>query len=163
MSSLFDLSGKVVLVTGATGGLGLAISQAMFGRVDVLVCNAGVQGPAGSIADADWDKVMGINLRSAMRLCKLLIPRMANNGGGSVILMASIAGLRGNKAIGLYALSKAALAQLARNLVVELGPQGVPVNAISPGRDRTPLSTGLMADSDFMRRRLAATPLRRVG
>lgn len=220
MSSLFDLSGKVVLVTGATGGLGLAISRAMsaqgatvlvsdrdasaceklaaelsqdakpcfalpadlgdplqikvladtaikkLGCVDVLVCNAGVQGPAGPIADitdADWDKVMGINLRSAMRLCKQLVPHMAHNGGGSVILMASIAGLRGNKAIGLYGLSKAALAQLARNLAVEWGPQGVRVNAISPGLIRTPLSTGLMADATFMQRRLAATPLRRVG
>ncbi|MES2944489.1 MAG: SDR family oxidoreductase [Pseudomonadota bacterium] len=220
MSSLFDLSGKVVLVTGATGGLGLAISGAMsaqgatvlvsdkdadaceklaaelsqgtkpcfalpadlgeasqvdaladaaiekFGCVDGLVCNAGVQGPAGpitAITDDDWDKVMNINLRSAMRLCKQLIPQMANNGGGSVTLMASIAGLRGNKAIGLYGLSKAALAQLARNLAVEWGPQGVRVNAISPGLIRTPLSSGLMVDASFMQRRLAATPLRRVG
>jgi NAD(P)-dependent dehydrogenase (short-subunit alcohol dehydrogenase family) len=77
--------------------------------------------------------------------------------------MSSIAGLRGNRAIGLYGLSKAALAQLARNLAVEWGPQGLRVNAVSPGLVRTPLSTQLMADEAFMKRRMQATPLRRVG
>jgi NAD(P)-dependent dehydrogenase (short-subunit alcohol dehydrogenase family) len=88
---------------------------------------------------------------------------MAARGGGSVVLMSSIAGLRGNGSIGLYGLSKAALAQLARNLAVEWGPQGVRVNAVSPGLIRTPLAAGLLGDDAFMARRLQATPLRRVG
>lgn len=136
------------------------------GAVDILVCNAGVQGPAGPLAaatDADWQQVMEINLRAAVRLSGRLIPRMAERGTGSVVLLSSIAGLRGNRSIGLYGLSKAALAQLARNLAVEWGPQGVRVNAISPGLIRTPLAAGLLADADFMQRRLHATPLRRVG
>lgn len=213
---LFDLTGQRVLLTGATGGLGRAIAQAMAARgaqllvsdvdpsacealaaelsppgtalladlssagaalglaeaalqcggVDVLVCNAGVQGPAGPLGDttdADWDRVMDINLRSAVALSNALAPHMAQRGGGSIVLMASIAGLRGNRSIGLYGLSKAALAQLARNLAVEWGPQGVRVNAISPGLIETPLAHQPMADADFMRRRLAMTPLRRVG
>lgn len=136
------------------------------GAVDVLVCNAGVQGPAGPLlaaGDADWQQVMDVNLRAATRLCAGLLPGMAARGGGSVVLMASIAGLRGNRAIGLYGLSKAALAQLARNLAVEWGPQGVRVNAVAPGLIRTPLAAGLLADEAFMARRLQATPLRRVG
>lgn len=136
------------------------------GAVDVLVCNAGVQGPAGPLlaaSDADWQQVLDINLRAAARLCAGLVPGMAARGGGSVVLMSSIAGLRGNRAIGLYGLSKAALAQLARNLAVEWGPQGVRVNAVAPGLIRTPLSASLMADEAFMARRLQATPLRRVG
>ena len=107
--------------------------------------------------------MLDINLRAAARLCAGLVPGMAARGGGSVVLMSSIAGLRGNRAIGLYGLSKAALAQLARNLAVEWGPQGVRVNAVAPGLIRTPLSASLMADEAFMARRLQATPLRRVG
>lgn len=220
MHDLFDLSGKVALVTGATGGLGSAIVQAMaesgacvlvsdlnaeaceqranrlngqgykahavpcdlsqtseidklienceaaFTKIDLLVCNAGVQGPAGpidAISDNDWDLVMGVNLRSALHLTTRVIRGMAERGEGSVILMSSIAGLRGNKAIGLYGLSKAGLAQLARNLAVEWGPKGVRVNSISPGLIHTPLATSLMENTDFMQRRLSMTPLRRVG
>lgn len=136
------------------------------GRIDVLVCNAAVQGPAGPIGEtsaADWQQVMGINLESDLSLSSRVILGMARRGGGAVILMSSIAGLRGNGAIGLYGLSKAALAQLARNLAVEWGPKGVRVNAISPGLIRTPLAARLLADEGFMERRLSLTPLRRVG
>lgn len=135
-------------------------------RIDILVCNAGVQGPAGPLgesSDADWQRVMDTNLRSALWLCSAVIPGMAARGAGSVILMSSIAGIRGNKSIGLYGLSKAALAQLARNLAVEWGPAGVRVNAISPGLIRTPLAEPLLTNSAFMERRLALTPLRRIG
>lgn len=220
MNNLFNLNGKVALITGATGGLGSAIVQAMaesgacvlvsdlnadaceqsvnrltgegfkahavpcdlsqiteidtlvkhceseFGRIDLLVCNAGVQGPAGpidAISADDWELVMGVNLKSALHLSTRVIQGMAERGEGSVILMSSIAGLRGNKAIGLYGLSKAGLAQLARNLAVEWGPKGVRVNAISPGLIRTPLATSLLENSEFMERRLSMTPLRRVG
>jgi NAD(P)-dependent dehydrogenase (short-subunit alcohol dehydrogenase family) len=143
-----------------------AAAQQLTGGIDILVCNAGVQGPAGAIGastDEDWQQVMDTNLRSALWLTSALLPGMAQRGGGSVVLMSSIAGLRGNKAIGLYGLSKAALAQLARNLAVEWGPKNIRVNAISPGLIRTPLAAGLMADEAFMQRRLALTPLRRVG
>ena len=135
-------------------------------RIDILVCNAGVQGSVGPLSetsDADWHRVMDTNLRSALWLCSAVIPGMAARGAGSVILMSSIAGIRGNKSIGLYGLSKAALAQLARNLAVEWGPSGVRVNAISPGLIRTPLAEPLLTNSAFMERRLALTPLRRIG
>lgn len=138
----------------------------VFGRIDTLVCNAGMQGPAGPLLDAstdDWQRVFQVNLASAHALCATLVPGMAQRGAGRVILMASIAALRGNRAIGLYGLTKAALAQLARNLAVEWGPQGVRANAIAPGLIRTPLAAGLIADEVFMARRLAMTPLRRVG
>jgi NAD(P)-dependent dehydrogenase (short-subunit alcohol dehydrogenase family) len=141
-------------------------AQAAFGGIDILVSNAGIQGPRGPLAaatDDDWQRVIEVNLRAAARLTSHLIPAMAARGGGSVVLMSSIAGLRGNGAIGLYGLSKAALAQLARNLAVEWGSQGVRVNAVSPGLIRTPFAAGLLGDEAFMARRLHATPLRRVG
>jgi NAD(P)-dependent dehydrogenase (short-subunit alcohol dehydrogenase family) len=137
------------------------------GKLDTLVCNAGIQGPAGALCDAgdaEWQQVFEINLRSSVRLAGCVLPAMAEHGGGSVILMSSIAGLRGNRSIGLYGLSKAAIAQLARNLAVEWGGAGIRVNAISPGLIRTPLAEdNLMSNPQFMARRLALTPLRRVG
>lgn len=146
-----------------------ALSEAastVFGRVDSLVCNAGMQGPAGPLDQVDpeaWQAAFQVNLASAHALTSGLVPAMARHGGGSVVLMASIAGLRGNRAIGLYGMTKAALAQLARNLAVEWRPSNVRANAVAPGLIRTPLAEGLLADSAFMNRRLAMTPLRRVG
>lgn len=133
---------------------------------DSLILNAGMQGPAGPIGEVDrddWDRVMTVNLASAHAICSELLPAMGERGGGSVIFMASIAGLRGNKSIGLYGLTKAALSQFARNLAVEWGPRNIRANAIAPGLTRTPLARGLMEDAAFMERRLAMTPLRRVG
>lgn len=219
-SSLFDLQGKVALVTGATRGIGRAIAERMSevgarviissedaaaceavaaemraacrdvigipcnatsrsdvealvaraldlrGHIDALVCNAGVaphMGPISTAGDRDWDLTMTVNLRSVLWLTSLVIPRMAERGGGSVIITSSIAGIRGNKAIGLYSLSKAGSASLARNLAVEWGPRNVRVNAISPGLIRTDFARPLLDDSQGIARRLALTPLRRPG
>jgi NAD(P)-dependent dehydrogenase (short-subunit alcohol dehydrogenase family) len=137
-----------------------------FGRIDVLVCNAGVaphMGPLASANDAQWELTMTVNLRSAVWLSNALLPHMAKAGGGSVVLMASIAGVRGNRGLGLYGLSKAALTQLARNLAVEWGPSNIRVNAISPGVIHTEFARPLTDHPEVMQRRLALTPLRRVG
>ncbi|MFP6851564.1 MAG: glucose 1-dehydrogenase [Pseudomonas sp.] len=143
-----------------------ADAQARHGRIDVLVCNAGVAphlGPLASATAAQWELTMTVNLRSALWLTSALLPGMADHGGGSVVLMASIAGVRGNKGLGLYGLSKAALAQLARNLAVEWGPSNIRVNAISPGVIHTEFARPLTDNPVVMDKRLALTPLRRVG
>lgn len=146
-------------------GLAMQVTK-HFGRLDVLVCNAGVSphmGPLASASEEQWELTMTVNLRSAVWLTNALLPDMAANGGGSVVLMASIAGVRGNKGIGLYGLSKAALAQLARNLAVEWGPANVRVNAISPGVIETEFARPLTTQPAVMEKRLALTPLRRIG
>jgi NAD(P)-dependent dehydrogenase (short-subunit alcohol dehydrogenase family) len=135
-------------------------------RIDILVCNAGVaphMGPIGTASDAEWDLTMTVNLRSVHWLTSLIAPQMAERGGGSVIIVSSIAGVRGNKAIGLYGLSKAASAQLTRNLAVEWGPRNVRANAISPGLIRTQFAAPLLSNEAVLERRLSLTPLRRVG
>lgn len=138
-------------------------TMARFGSVDILVCNAGITGTAGSWSLDDFDRVMAINLRSIVALTSLALPYMAARGGGSAILMSSLSAMRGNGAINAYALAKAGVAQLARNLAVQWGPQNVRVNALAPGLIQTPLSAPLMADKEFMARRMQMTPLRRVG
>ncbi|MBC3475036.1 SDR family oxidoreductase [Pseudomonas sp. Rh2] len=137
-----------------------------FGRLDALVCNAGVaphMGPLAAASDADWELTFTVNLRSALWLTNALLPAMGEGGGGSVVFMASIAGVRGNKGLGLYGLSKAGLAQLARNLAVEWGPANIRVNAISPGVIHTAFARPLTDNPQVLERRLALTPLRRVG
>ncbi|MBU6267040.1 MAG: SDR family oxidoreductase [Sphingomonadales bacterium] len=139
---------------------------AELGGIDVLVCNAGITGRAGPFAEvdmADYARVFDINLHSQVALCNRVLPVMAESGGGSVVLLSSISGLRGNGRINAYALAKAGVAQLARNLAVEWGPRAIRVNAISPGFIATELSGPLLADAAFMARRMAMTPLRRPG
>ena len=82
---------------------------------------------------------------------------------GSVILISSIGGIRGNAAINSYALAKAGVAQLARNIAVQWGPKGVRANSISPGLIKTELVAQLPAGEEFMQRRMQMTPLRRMG
>lgn len=136
------------------------------GRLDGLVCCGGIEGPVGSLLDAsesDWERMLTINVRSSMWLCEEVVPTMRKQGSGRIVLISSIAGLRGNRNIGAYGMSKAALSQMARNLAVELGSAGICVNAVAPGLIETPLSRHLLSDQSFMARRLGMTPLRRVG
>jgi NAD(P)-dependent dehydrogenase (short-subunit alcohol dehydrogenase family) len=138
---------------------------AELGGLDILVCNAGITGRPGgfeAIDMADYAHVMAINLRSQVVLTGLALPHIAERQG-SAVLMSSLSGLRGNGAINAYALAKAGVAQLARNLAVEWGPRGVRVNAISPGFIATELSQPLLDNKAFMARRMAMTPLRRPG
>lgn len=136
------------------------------GGLDIVVANAGISdgmaGSTGGLSD-DYRRVMAVNLDAVVDLVQVVTPSLRARGGGSLILMSSLAGQRGNGRLGPYALTKAALSQLARNLAVELGPHGIRANAIAPGFIRTDLSRDLLADASFMTRRMQHTPLRRPG
>ena len=138
---------------------------AAFGKIDILVSCVGIAQPNSflNINADDFEKTMALNLQSAIYLTKLVIPQMQAQKDGVIMYLASIASVRGNKTIGLYSISKAGLVQLARNLAVEFGPDNIRVNAISPGMINTPFSQSLISNEDFMKKRLALTPLRRVG
>ncbi len=136
------------------------------GHIDSLVCCGGMEGHVGNlldVADDAWDSLLDVNLRSALWLSQLVAASMRQKGGGNITYIASIAGLRGNRAIGLYGIAKAGLSQLARNLAVELGPANIRVNAVAPGLIETPFSAHLKTNPTFMERRLSLTPLRRMG
>lgn len=220
MPSLFDLAGKVAVVTGSSKGIGRAIAErlaehgarvvvssrkedacetvaqgirarggealvvpchiarkeelqelvdrtvAHWGGIDVLVCNAAVNpylGPAAGASDEVYERIMGANVRSNFWLCNMVLPQMAARGGGSVIVVSSIGGLRGSAQLGLYAISKAADMQLARNICVEWGPRNIRANAIAPGLVRTDFARALWEDPVLYRKRTRDTPLQRIG
>ena len=132
----------------------------LHGRIDILVCNAGIaphMGPIASASDVDWDSTMTVNLRSVLWLTTLVIPGMAERRDGSVIIVSSIAGVRGNRALGLYGLSKAGSAQLAATSRWR-GPSNVRVKAISPGVIETQFASPMLSDTGVMERRIALTP-----
>ena len=107
-----------------------------FGCIDILVNNAATniaQGPCLQMDEGQFDKMVEINLKSAFRLVKLVAPGMCRRGSGSIINIASIAGLRPQFHSLLYSMTKAALIMMTKSYAVELGPKGVRVNAVSPG------------------------------
>lgn len=137
-----------------------------WGQIDILICNAAINPVYGSMSeltDDAFDKIMATNVRSTWQLCEMVLPGMAANGGGSVVLLSSIAGIRGNAVIGCYGMSKAAEAALARNLAVEWGPKNIRVNALAPGLVKTDFARALWEDPDRLAKAENQTPLRRIG
>lgn len=144
----------------------IAGTIAHYGHIDILVCNAAVNpyyGPLLDITDDAFDKIMSSNVRSNIWLCRHAIPHMAARGGGSVVIISSIGGLRGSTVIGAYGISKAADFSLARSLAGEWGPKKVRVNCIAPGLVKTDFARALWEDEELLKRRTATTPLRRIG
>ena len=142
---------------------------ATYGRVDVLYNNAGVMPEADhSVIDTDvatWDQVMAVNVRGVFLGCKYAIPRMVDQGAGSIINIASFVALLGcSVPQDAYTASKGALISLTRSLAVQFGPKGVRTNAICPGPVETPLLMDwLVKDEEAKRIRLARNPSGRFG
>jgi NAD(P)-dependent dehydrogenase (short-subunit alcohol dehydrogenase family) len=137
-----------------------------WGGLDILVCNAGANLHEGSLADISDEALAAMfdmNVTSALRLIRLVAPGMRARRDGVILITSSLSGLRGNRRIGGYGISKAANAQLARNLAVEWGVDNVRVNAISPGLIATPFAGPILTDDKYLPVRLARTPLGRVG
>ena len=137
-----------------------------YGHIDILVPNAAINpvyGPSSEVSDAVWDKVLTTNLTATHWLCQLVLPGMADRGGGAVIMLSSIISIAGAANLGVYAVSKAAEAQLARNLAVEWGTRGIRVNAIAPGVIKTDFAKALYENPRTAELVARMTCLKRLG
>ncbi len=125
-----------------------------YGRIDVLVNNAAtnpVYGPLLEVNRALFDKIMEINVWACLELANLCHPHMKAQGGGSIINIASVEGLKPSWGLGVYSISKAALLMLTQNLAKEWGPDGIRVNAICPGLIQTHFSAALWQNESLLK------------
>ena len=120
-----------------------------FGRIDFLVCNAGIWegGPVESIAEELWDKTLEINLKGTWSVCRAAVPVMKRQRAGRIVIVSSTAGQRGEANVSNYAASKGGQISFMKSLSTELGPFGINVNCIAPGWVDTDMTTDTFADS----------------
>jgi 2-deoxy-D-gluconate 3-dehydrogenase len=221
MKELFNLQGKVAIVTGGNGGIGKGIARGFasvganiaiaarnqaktaetvreikgefsvrvlgvqvdvrqeeqiqvmvrqvvdtFGRIDILVNNAGmnIRKMPQDYAAAEWDEVLGANLRGAFLCSKAVYPAMKDAGGGKIISIGSMTSIFGGAKLAPYGTSKGGIVQLTRSLAVAWAPDNIQVNAILPGWINTDLTKQARKDLAGLNERvLARTPAGRWG
>jgi NAD(P)-dependent dehydrogenase (short-subunit alcohol dehydrogenase family) len=150
---------------GASVSAAAEKALAAFGRCDVLVNNAGILKPGAleTVALADWDELLRINLTGYLLCARAFGRDMLARGSGVLVHVASIAGSEPQGMSGAYSASKSAVAMLSRQLAFEWGPRGIRSNSVSPGLVRTPLSESFYQAPGVKERREAVVPLRAIG
>jgi 3-oxoacyl-[acyl-carrier protein] reductase len=143
--------------------------EAALGPIDTLVNNAGISPkhagkpmPVWQMAPDEWRRVMDVNVNSVFNFCRILAPGMVERRFGRIVSMSSVAGKAYLDIVAAhYSTTKAALIGMTRHLAGELGPHGITVNAIAPGRIDTPLVRGVAREAN--EKVAGETPLRRLG
>jgi len=145
---MIEEEGGTAIVLAADVTLPAACEEAVcstvaaWGRLDILVNNVGIGGPPGTAVDVDlaaWDYAMKVNVTSMMLMAKYAIPEMRKLGAGSIINLASVAGMVGGHPSLLYPTSKGAVVNMTRAMAAHHGPEGIRVNCIAPGMVYTPM------------------------
>jgi NAD(P)-dependent dehydrogenase (short-subunit alcohol dehydrogenase family) len=144
----------------------VATTEKQFGPVDILVNNSATnigQGPSLEVTDDMVDKMIEVNIKAALRLVRLVVPKMAEKKSGSIINIASIAGLRPQPGGLLYSFTKAGLIMMTRTWAVEFGKKGVRVNAIAPGLIQTDFSEFFWKNEEYRKKLEATQPISHIG
>ena len=137
---------------------------ACFGSVDILVANAGIWKEAAieTMTEREWDETIDVNLKSIYACCRAAARVMIERGRGTLILVSSTAGQRGEPFHSHYAVTKGAIIAMTKSLAAELGPRGVTVNCVAPGWVATDMTEDAMNDPKQRRKIRALIPLGRV-
>lgn len=117
-----------------------------YGKLDALFNHAGIPNAHGieEATEADFERAIGVNLRSGFFATKFALPLMTRGGGGAIVFTASTSGLMGSATSPLYSMTKHGVVGMVRSMAQILGPQGIRVNAVCPGPVRTPMLPGFM-------------------
>jgi NAD(P)-dependent dehydrogenase (short-subunit alcohol dehydrogenase family) len=135
-----------------------------FGKLDILVNNAGTNphsGTMSSVTEALWDKTFEVNVKGVFFLSQRVVPMMVRAGGGVIINIASIEGIRPGTDRAIYSMTKAALISMTRSLARELAASNIRVNAILPGLIATQMSRTLMDDPEMYAQIVGTIPMQR--
>lgn len=138
----------------------------VYGGLDIIVNNAAanpVFGPVQNTDERAFDKIIDVNLKGPFELCKRAHPIMQRRGGGSIINISSIGGLKPESGIGIYSVSKAAIISLTQAMAQDWGADGIRVNAICPGLIKTKFSEALWQDQQIHDQFVNRIPLGRIG
>ena len=141
-----------------------------FGRIDILVNNAGTSAVGTTLETVaeDWHRVIDTNVTGTFMMCRLALPHIIEAGGGSIVNISSVSGIRGNRERAAYNASKGAVCNLTKNLEVDFGAKGVRVNAVLPGLVETDMPKYFMTLDgrpweDVVAAALPKYPLGRIG
>ena len=173
-----DFAGRTAAITECAMGIGLAVAARLvksgarvaqatvadLGRIDVLVCSAGITGPNVTLADypvADWRRVFDVNVHGVFLCNRAVVPLMQKNDYGRIVNIASVAGKEGNPNASAYSASKAAVIGLTKSLGKELAKSNIRANCVTPAAVRTAIFDQMTQQHiDFM---LSKIPMGRFG
>lgn len=139
---------------------------AHYGGIDIIVNNAAanpVFGPIEGTEERAFNKIMDVNVKGPFEICKRALPSMQARGGGSVINISSIGGIKPERMIGVYSASKAALINLSQSMAQDWGQYNIRVNVVCPGLIKTKFSSALWHNDALVEHFLQRTPLGRLG